>query len=449
METAAKKRPFGFYVCSATFTFERLSYYASKWLIAIFVAASVVSGGLGLTQADGGKMQANLVAFTYLAPILGGLLSDRIIGARYCIPIGTFLMGLGYVCGYFSQSIGMVWVMIILVSIGTGLFKGNISAINGRLFQNKEDLDSAFSIQYSFVNIGAFFGTFLVGILALKTFACGEVMGYRICFLLAGIAMFAGTIWYLLGMKHLGDVGKRPFKFDEKLGDDLKKVEKTYEKKPLTGIEKKRVAAIILVSVFSVVFWLFWYLAYLPVYYYWEDNMNWLVGSFTVPSSWFDSLNGFACIALGPILAILWAKLAKRPQGDMSMFKKTAWGLSFMAAAYLIFALADATRGSGKAGLMYLVVFGLLLSLGEMFFSPLGFSFVSKYAPAKLLSVMMGVWIVATFLAAKSYGYIYAFMSTKNFIAGNVVVAIICIVCALVLFALNKKLKGLVEEGKE
>jgi dipeptide/tripeptide permease len=176
--------------------------------------------------------------------------------------------------------------------------------------------------------------------------------------------------------------------------------------------------------------------------------MNWLVGTFTVPSSWFDSLNGFACIALGPILAMLWNKLSKRPQGDMSMFKKTAWGLSFMAGAYLIFALADATRGAGKANLLYLVVFGLLLSLGEMFFSPLGNSFVSKYAPARLLSVMMGVWIVATFFAAKSYGYIYAFMETKNFIAGNIVVAAICIACAVVLFVLNKKLSGLVEEDE-
>ncbi len=116
-------------------------------------------------------MQANLVAFTYLAPIIGGYISDRWIGARYTIPIGMLIMGVGYYLGSIATTVSMVNAMIILVSIGTAFFKGNVSAVNGQLFDNQEELDTAFSVQYSFVNIGSFIGTTAVGILYLKTFA--------------------------------------------------------------------------------------------------------------------------------------------------------------------------------------------------------------------------------------------------------------------------------------
>ena len=133
-----KKYPLGFYVCSLSFTFERMAFYSSKWLIAIFIAASAAKGGLGLTPADGAKMTANLVAFTYLTPILGGFIADKWINPRLCVPLGSILMGLGYMCGWqasVQSSFTYVWLMILLVSIGTGLFKGNLSGINGRLFE--------------------------------------------------------------------------------------------------------------------------------------------------------------------------------------------------------------------------------------------------------------------------------------------------------------------------
>ena len=113
-----KKYPLGFYVCSLSFTFERMAFYSSKWLIAIFIAASAAKGGLGLTPADGAKMTANLVAFTYLTPILGGFIADKWINPRLCVPLGSILMGLGYMCGWQAsvQSSSMyVWLMILLV----------------------------------------------------------------------------------------------------------------------------------------------------------------------------------------------------------------------------------------------------------------------------------------------------------------------------------------------
>ena len=128
-----KKYPFGFYVCVLSFTIERMAFYSSKWLIGVFIVAAVAKGGLGLDAAEGAKMGANLVAFTYLTPIIGGWIADRWVSPRLCVVLGAVLMGAGYVFGWQSALQGspaLVWVMIALVSIGTGLFKGNVSAIN-------------------------------------------------------------------------------------------------------------------------------------------------------------------------------------------------------------------------------------------------------------------------------------------------------------------------------
>ncbi|EJO5346690.1 peptide MFS transporter [Clostridium botulinum] len=443
MENTSKK-PFGFYVCSLAFTLERFAFYSAKWLLAVFVVAKVADGGLGLSAAEAAKMSANLVAFTYAAPIVGAFISDRFIGARYLVPIGMILMGAGYLVGWQASTAGMVNLMIVLVSIGTGLFKCQTSAITGRLFDDPRQLDSAFSTQYSFVNAGSFIGTTIIGVLV-------GTKGYAFCFLVCGIMMFVDAVWFIFGWKFLGGTGKKPFKIDEH--KEKKQVKETKEeKKPLTTMEKKRVGAIILVSFFSVIFWLFWYLAYMPVYFYWGgDNAaaNWMIGNFQVPTAWFDSLNALACISLGPILGKVWEKLAKRPQGDLSMFKKTALGMMLLGLSYVIFAMADVTRGGNLAPLAWIVAFGIVLSLGEMVFSPLGNSFISKFSPPRLLSMMMSVWILAVFFSAKSYGWVYEFTLKFKFAPTYFTIASIAIGAGVILWALDKKLNSLVVEEEE
>ncbi|MDW8799751.1 peptide MFS transporter [Clostridium sp. A1-XYC3] len=440
---STSRRPFGFYVCSFAFTLERFAFYSAKWLIAVFVVATVAKGGLGLSAAEGAKMSANLVAFTYLAPLIGGYISDRIVGARYLVPIGMILMGAGYLVGWQASSAAMVNLMIILVSIGTGLFKCQTNAITGRLFDDPRQLDSAFSIQYSFVNIGSFIGTTIIGVLV-------GTKGYAFCFLICAIMMFIDAAWFIFGWRFLGETGKKPFKVDEH--EEVKEKQLVEEKKPLTSMEKKRVAAIVLISFFSVIFWVFWYLAYMPVYYYWGgDNAlaNWTIGNFTVPTAWFDSLNALMCISLGPILGGLWVKLAKRPQGDLSMFKKTALGMLLLGLSYVIFAMADVTRGGNLASLGWIIAFGIVLSLGEMVFSPLGNSFISKFAPPRLLSRMMSVWVLAVFFAGKSYGWLYEFTLKFKFASVYFVIAGIAIAAGIILWLLDNKLNSLVVKDEE
>lgn len=442
MEKTAKK-PLGFYVCSMAFVLERFAFYSAKWLIAVFLVAKITNGGLGIEPGDAAKITANLVAFTYLAPIIGGYLSDRVFGARYLVPIGMFLMGSGYLVGWQANSVGMVNFMIVLVSLGTGLFKCQTNAITGRLFDDPRELDGAFSTQYSFVNVGAFLGTTIIGLLV-------GFKGYAFCFLVIAIVMFFNTIFFIYGWRFLGDTGKKPFKISKNKVE--KKVEKKEEKIPLTLIEKKRVGAIILVSFFSIVFWILWYLAYMPVYYYWGgDNgaANWMIGNFQIPTAWFDSLNAFMCIALGPVLGKLWSTLAKRPKGDLSMFKKTALGMMLMGLSYLIFAVADISRGNSLAPIAWIIAFGIVLSMGEMVFSPLGNSFIAKFSPPRLLTMMMSIWVLAVFFAGKSYGYLYAYTLKFDFAKAYIVIAAIAIVSGIILWGIDKKLNNLVVEEKE
>ncbi|HBG5847550.1 TPA: peptide MFS transporter [Clostridioides difficile] len=451
MSSTVKKKgkfPMGFYICSTTFSFERAAYYSAKFLIYIFLTTAVINGGLGIDKGQAAIMQANLVAFTYLAPIIGGYISDRWIGARYTIPIGMLIMGIGYYLGSIATTVSMVNAMIILVSIGTAFFKGNVSAVNGQLFDNQEELDTAFSVQYSFVNIGSFIGTTAVGILYAKTFAKNGVLGFSQCFFIAAVLCVIGAIWFTYGWRFLGNAGKRPFKE----GVVAEKVEEK-DKSPLTSMDKKRIWAIILISFFSVIFWVFWYLTYLAVYDYGAAFVDMTIGGFDIPLAWFDSLNALVCIVLGPVLGALWFKLASRPQGDMSLFKKTGLGLIFLGLAFLMLVGAEFSRGVGapetaKASIIWIIMFGILLSFGEMLFSPLGNSFVSKYAPKKLLGVLMGVWTFATFIAGQGYGYIYAFTLKFEMIKVYTIIPVILFVSAILLFLFDKTLSRLVEDDK-
>lgn len=163
MEQATKKKgyPIAFYICCITYTFERFAFYGTKPLLALFLTKAVAEGGLGLSLGEAGPIAALLTSLTYLTPIAGGWICDRFIGARYAVSLGCLVMGIGYFLGWQAYSVPMVYAMIIVVAIGTAFFKGNLAAIIGRLFDDPEKLDSAFSIQYSFVNIGSFFGSMI------------------------------------------------------------------------------------------------------------------------------------------------------------------------------------------------------------------------------------------------------------------------------------------------
>ena len=404
MENTKKKFPFGFYVCCLTYSFERLAYYAAKWGLSVFVVVAAAKGGLGFDKSVGAAMSAKLVAFTYITPIIGGYIADRWIIPRILVPLGEILMGLGYLCAWKANGLGMLWAMIILVSVGTGFFKGNVSGINGRLFSttDQDELDTAFSLQYSFVNIGSFCGTTFLSLIGTK-------VGYREMFLVCGIFLFIDFAWWMFGMRFFGDAGKKPFLVDNRT-ENVDTADKKKDNAPLTKLERNRVIAILIVTLFSGIFWLIWYMVYMPVYYQFGPVSqggtgwaNWNIGSFEMPTAWFDSLNGLLCIILCPVFAGIWAKMRQRPQGDWGMFTKTAIGIIILGLCTASMTLAALLSGQGTknpVGIWVIILTAVCMTVGEVIFSPLGNSFISKYAPKKLLGTMLGVWPMIIFFSA-------------------------------------------------
>ena len=399
-------------------------------------------------------MQSQLTAFSYGLPIICSVLCDRLIGARYTTPVGMLLCGIGYWCGSIATDSKMIYAMIWCISIGLAFYKPG--TLLGRLVK-EDQLDGAYSIRYGLCNIGAFAGPFLVGILYKDVFGHGDVMGYRPCFKIAAVLMIVGAIWFTVGSRFMGDIGKQPFKRtlndEEKAREAAKKDKQKEEKKvPYTKVEKKRIGAIFLISAFAIVFWIFWYLAYLPVYYYWEANADWVVAGYEVPLTWFDAANALLCVLVGVFVTPkLWNYLSSRPQGDMSIYKKCALGIGTLGVGYIYFALLDVMRGDGQISCLWMIIFALFITLGEMFFSPLGSSFIAKYAPSRLYATMGSVWGFAIFFAAMGYGYLYngLFGGSMNFTTACIIVAVVAFIAVILLVVLDKPLTSLVKSSDE
>lgn len=454
MEATKKhKYPIGYWICCLTYTFERFAFYGSKPLLVLFLTAAVSEGGLGISEVDAAPIAALLTSLTYLAPIAGGWICDRWLGARYAVTLGCILMGLGYFIGWKSTSVAMVYGMIIVVSIGTAFFKGNLAAIIGRLFDDKDALDSAFSIQYSFVNIGSFFGSMICGVLYMNQFAKGEVLGFRQVFLLCGILVIVGGIFFTLCYGLLQGQGKLPFKY---LTDTQGNVvgEEKHEKQekstaPLTVVEKNHVIAIILVSLFSVIFWLAYYQQDIFLTFYIQNKVMRNIGSFELsPVHLTTTWNGLLCIFLSLAFAKLWTILAKRPQGDLSMFHKVTLSFVFLGLSYGTLMIMEILRGVGapnstKAHFIWIALFGVFITIGEICFSPLGNSFVSKFAPKKYLALLMGIWTAATFLASTINGQIMKLVEKLGDFNIMVAFTIISFACAIAMFLLIKPLNKL------
>ncbi len=394
-----RKQPIGFHVCCITFVFERLAYYGARSILLLFLITTVTHGGLGIDNTQATVITANLIAYTAIAPIIGGIISDRWIGARYSVAVGLVFMAVGYSLGWFAQDIFLIQLMILFVSLGSGLFKGNLNALIGCQYENSADLDEAFSLQYSYLNIGAFLGSLITGYLYLHVFNQGDSLGFRPCFLVAAIFCILGTVWFVGNWGKLQGYGRKAYKY---LDDEC----------ALTRLEKQHILVIVLVAILSVVFWLFYFQQDLALVIYMTEYVDMRVGTFTIPTTWLTtSWNGLLCIILGGVMARLWKRLGERPQGDMNIFSKISLSFLFLSMSYGVMTLCEfyrRTRGGEnmKMSFWWPLLFVTLLTIGEMCFSPLRNSLVSKYAPKKYLSLLMGVIASSSFFANKLSPYI-------------------------------------------
>lgn len=420
--------------------FERLAYYGARSVLLLFLITAVAQGGLEISARSATVITANLIAYTAIAPIIGGVISDRWLGARYSVALGMAFMAIGYSFGWRAEDVGKIQIMILLVAIGIGLFRGNLNALIGCQYEDKSLLDSAFSLQYSYINIGTFVGSLLSGYLYLHVFNQGDILGFRQCFLVAAGFCIVGAAWFVLNWKNLQGYGVQPYKYLEK------------EEETLTKIEKYHIYGIIIVAILAVVFWIFYFQQDLALVIYMTDYVDMSVGGFVVPTSWITtSWNGLLCIILGGVMAKLWKRLAMRPKGDLNIYCKIGLSFAFLAAGFGVMALCELVRGVGastdiKASVLWPLLFVTLITIGEMCFSPLRNALVSKYAPKKYLSLLMGVIASSSFFANKISPYVQVVITELDVYTVFVGILVLLIIVTIVLLLMSKKMNRLFQD---
>jgi POT family proton-dependent oligopeptide transporter len=444
---AKEKHPPGLYLLFFTEMWERFSYYGMRALLTLYLSKTVMEGGLGFDRADASLIYGWFTGLVYLTPILGGWLADRYIGQRRAILIGGITMMLGQFSLASTPLLGtpFTWLGLLLLIIGNGFFKPNISTMVGSLYpQGDPRRDGAFTIFYMGINLGAFMSPLICGFLAEDYFATKDPDGtitkyaFEYGFLAAGIGMGIGQILFnALAKKYLGDIGLKPAVVKN---DDGSKV-----KQKLSKEESDRMAVIFTLSVFVIFFWAGFEQAGSSLTLYTDSFIDRTVGDWIIPTSWFQSVNALFIVLLGPLVALLWTRLASKGK-DLSIPIKMGLGMILLGVGFLFMVGAVMERGGDiadpaiKASLYWLILTYFFHTVGELCLSPVGLSMVTKLAPVQYASMLMGVWFLAPFVAQIAGGYIAKYVETMGAFTIFSLIAGFVILAGLVLWALSRKL---------
>jgi proton-dependent oligopeptide transporter, POT family len=444
--------PKGLYLLFATEMWERFSYYGMRGLLTLYLTKAVIEGGLGFDDANAGLLYGIYTGLVYLTPIFGGWLADNYLGQRRSITIGGIMMALGQFCLFFSSASALLpfYAGLLLLIIGNGFFKPNISTIVGQLYPAGDNRkDAAFTIFYMGINLGAFLAPLVCGFLAEDYFAvkdgAGAVVtyGFNYGFLAAGIGMVLGQLMFnTLGQSYLGDLGKEP-------GAKVQKAKAAAEgtiDPPLTKEEKDRLRVIIIMMLFNIFFWAGFEQAGSSISLYTDRFIDRGIGDWTVPTSWFQSVNPLFIVLLGPVFTILWTWLGKRGKEPNTIIKM-ALGMILLGIGFFLMIGAALERGGDtadtavKANLMWLVGTYLIHTMGELCLSPVGLSMVTKLAPLRLGSLMMGVWFLSSFIANFLSGYLVQFFASMGALTIFTIISGVVIGLGLVVLIISNQLK--------
>ena len=424
---------------------ERFSFYGLRPLLILFMSAALAEGGFGFDRNEASAIVGIYAASVYLASLPGGWVADRLLGLRRAILVGAALISLGHISiGFSAFAHGKIpfFLGLILIVLGTGLLKPNISAIVGDLYPGGgARRDAGFSIFYMGINVGAFFGQIVTGFL-------GEQVGWHWGFGAAGVGMLIGLATYTLrAQRTLGTLGLAPTRDPDPVRQarqqrrgvtallvglgvlalvvvlaaagvitlDAQAIAKsmTYV---LVGIavvyfgfmfavggldrdEKKRVAVIFVLFVFAAIFWAAFEQAPTSLNLFARDFTRRQIGTFEVPALWFQSINSAFIILLAPAFAGLWVWMARRGV-DFSSPAKFALGLLFAGIGFAIMIPAAnsvvASGGALKVSAWWLTISYFFQTVGELCLSPVGLSSMTKLSPRKYVGQMMGIWFLAT-----------------------------------------------------
>jgi POT family proton-dependent oligopeptide transporter len=367
-------------------------------------------------------------SLVYLTPIIGGAIADRWLGQRNSVIVGAFIMSVGE---FTLMSPHLFFLGLTLLIIGNGFFKPNISTQVGNLYKPGDHrIDSAFSIFYVGINLGAFFSPLVCGSL-------GDAYGYHWGYFAAGVGMMIGTISYFFALRSL----------PQDRAGRLKA--KTDVKAPMTKEDWKATFALFLLFIPGSLFW--------ATYEQQGNTISIFAQNLTdrrlipglidwqIPAAWFQSFNPAFIMLFTPMVIGYWTWQSKRKK-EPSVLTKMAIGNILLGLSYVV--MIGAVRFTGvneQVSWLWLLAFFAVLTIGELYFSPIGLSLTARVAPPQILSMMMGVWLMTSFTGNQLQGYIGSFYSQMGKEEFFLLCAAISLFTGLIFWLFNFPLRGILE----
>jgi POT family proton-dependent oligopeptide transporter len=482
--------PVGLFVLFLTEMWERFSYYGMRSLLVLymvdylFLHPNVGREVLGFNAIKGalesvfGPMAAQplssqiyglYTAFVYLTPFFGGMLADKIIGRRRAVVLGASLMAIGHFLMAFEFAFFPALLVLIL---GNGAFKPNISTQVGGLYrQGDSRRDRAFTIFYMGINLGAFFSPLICGTL-------GQWYGWHYGFGAAGVGMVLGLILYIGGQRYLALDDSAPkvsaskttgsvavYIFGISAGLIILVIGLPYALslmnsllryslifaigailiilfiKWLIGLPKEEWQSVLSLVVLCALNILFWgvYEQQGNTMQLWADrNTNWRLLGWHIPSTWFQAFNPFMIFIMAPVLNMFWAWQAKR-RAEPSSVIKMGLGCIILGISYVIMIVVSAgTAPQQQRSVLWLAGTTLVLTIGELYLSPIGLSLVTKVAPARMVSMMMGVWFLSNFFGNYLSGFLGTFWDKMPRMSFFVMLTLLGLLAGAAIFALSR-----------
>ncbi|MEH7274929.1 peptide MFS transporter [Neobacillus vireti] len=472
--------PKGLFTLFFTEFWERFSYYGMRAILVYYMYYEVSKGGLGLDENLALSIMSIYGSLVYMSGIIGGWLADRIFGTSKAIFYGGIFIMFGHIVLAIPGSVAMFFVSMVLIVLGTGLLKPNVSTVVGDLYSESDDRrDAGFTIFYMGINLGGFLAPIIVG----------SVMGYsfHLGFGIAAVGMFAGLIMFVVTKKkNLGLAGTN-------VPNPLSKAEKKktftmigfgivvlavlcavlipagiltfasfinivtflgiliptiyfvvmYRSPKTTAVERSRIIAYIPLFIAAVMFWSIQEQGstILANYADKRTQLDWL--GVTISPAWFQSLNPLFIIILAPVFAWIWVKMGNR---QPTIPQKFSLALLFAGLSFLVILLPAYLGGTDSlVSPMWLVLSYLIVVFGELCISPVGLSATTKLAPAAFSAQTMSLWFLASAAAQALNAQIVKFYTPENEMAYFGVIGGAAIVLSIILFALAPKIQGLMK----
>jgi len=428
--------PVGLYILFFTELWERFSYYGMRALFTLFLVAETTADnpGFGWTNQEALELYGWYTMLVYVSSIPGGWVADKLLGQKKTVLLGGILLCIGHSVLAFDSEMSF-YIGCLFIILGVGGLKPNISSMVGGLYkQGDERRDLGFYIFYMGINIGGFLAPLACGFLAQK-------YGWHWGFGLAAIGMFLGQIVYMWGQKHLKHVGNLISRKNE--------ADKAILDRPLTSVEKDRVKVLLLSFLLIILFWAAFEQAGGLMNLYAQQKTDRSILGFTVPATWFQSINSFFIITLATVVGSFWYKWKKKGKEASSIFKM-AMGIIIMAVGFGFMSMASVQyEETGSSAMYWLVLAYLFHTVGELCASPVSLSFITKLAPLKYASIIMGMYWAATGLGNKVAGLIGESAQSLGEFEVFTGIAVIWTLIGLIVIFMLKPLKRLTHGAED